>query len=295
MLLLTFASLITMVAFLNRISRGQYVGRIIERIGAETLALIAELPYGPSVGMQVGEPVEAPDPATLGPALVVIGHADGWVQQISRRAVVAAVPPGSVVRLETRVGGYLVRGEPLATIWPRPDAATAARVAQLVAEAVIISYSRTMQQDVDFGLRQLNDIGLRALSPAVNDPTTAIEVVLRVASVLRPLLIAELPSQCVRDKQGSVLLTPWELDHAEYVRHAFDQTRVYGASHAQVMLALVRAIVMLRNVARDVGRMDAVEALDRELELAVDAAARAGVADADMARLLEIAGVADPY
>jgi uncharacterized membrane protein len=294
MLLLTFASLITMVAFLNRISRGQYVGRIIERIGAETLSLIAELPYGPQIGMRVGDPVEPPDPATLGPSLVVIGHADGWVQQISRRAVVAAVPPGSVVRLETRVGGYLVRGEPLATVWPRPDAATTARVARLVAEAVIISYSRTMQQDIDFGLRQLNDIGLRALSAAVNDPTTAIEVVLRVASVLRPLLIADLPPQSVRDEQGRVLLTPWDLDHGEYVRHAFDQTRVYGGNHPQVMLAMVRAIVMLRNVARDVGRTNAVEALHRELELAVQASARAGVADADMARLLEVSGVADP-
>jgi uncharacterized membrane protein len=191
------------------------------------------------------------------------------------------------------VGGYLVRGEPLATIWPRPDAATTARVARHLAEAMIISYGRTMQQDVDFGLRQLNDIGLRALSPAVNDPTTAIEVVLRVASVLRPLIISELPPQCVRDEQGRVLLTPWDLDHGEYVRHAFEQTRTYGASHPQVMLAVVRAIVMLRAVARDVGRPDAVEALDRELELAVDASARAGVADADMARLLEISGVAD--
>src|SRR6185436_19374014 len=184
------------------------------------------------VGMRVGDPVPPPDLTALGPALVVIGHADGWVQQISRRAIVAAVPPGSVVRLETRVGGYLVRGEPLATVWPRPDEATTARVARLIAEAAIISHSRTMQQDIDFGLRQLNDIGLRALSAAVNDPTTAIEVVLRVASVLRPLLIADLPPQCVRDPQGRVLLTPWDLDHGEYVRHAFDQTRAYGGGHA---------------------------------------------------------------
>ena len=74
-----------------------------------------------------------------------------------------------------------------------------AQTARLIGEASIIGVTRTMQQDIDFGLRQLNDIGLRALSPAVNDPTTAIEVILRVSSVLRPLLLADLPDQAVRD------------------------------------------------------------------------------------------------
>ncbi len=67
-------------------------------------------------------------------------------------------------------------------------------MAALIREAVVIGYARTMQQDIDFGLRQLNDIALRALSPAVNDPTTAIEVVLRLSSVLRPLVQADLPA-----------------------------------------------------------------------------------------------------
>jgi uncharacterized membrane protein len=293
-LLLTFASLVTMVAFLHRISRGQYVGRIIERIGTETIGLIDELPYGPRIGMRVGEPVPPPDVAGLGPALVVSGHADGWVQQVSRRAIIAAVPAGSVVRLETRVGGYLVKGEPLATVWPCPDEATSKRVARLIAEAVIISHSRTMQQDIDFGLRQLNDIGLRAVSAAINDPTTAIEVVLRVASVLRPLIVADLPPQSVRDEQDRTLLTPWDLDHAEYIRHAFDQTRAYGGAHPHVMLAVARSLVMLRNVARGADRPTAVAALDSELELAIDTCVRAGAADIDVDRLLAVAGLPDP-
>src|SRR6201999_3111696 len=141
-------------------------------------------------------------------------------QQVGHRAVLAAVPPGSTIRLETRVGSYLVRDEPLARIWPAPDAETGRRAAQLIGEAVIIGATRTMQQDIDFALRQLNDIGLRALSPAVNDPTTAIEVILRVSSIMRPLVQAELPAQAHRDDDGRTLLTPWDLDHAEYVRHA---------------------------------------------------------------------------
>ena len=59
--------------------------------------LIGELPYGPRIGVKVGEPVEPPDLATLGRPLVVTAPADGWVQQLSRRAIVAATPPGTTV------------------------------------------------------------------------------------------------------------------------------------------------------------------------------------------------------
>ena len=193
---------------------------------------------------------------------------DGWVQQISRRAVVAATPPGVVIRIETRPGAYLVAGEPIVTIWPAAGSSFTAReaghVAALIREAVVIGYARTMQQDIDFGLRQLNDIALRALSPAVNDPTTAIEVVLRLSSVLRPLVQADLPDQSVWAGERRILLTPWDLDHAEYVTHAFAQLRVYAAPHPQVALALVRAMRMLRSASR---HADANRALDRQLEL----------------------------
>src|SRR5262245_5619558 len=192
-LLLALASVLAIVVYLDRISRQQYVGRIIARVSDETLSLIKELPYGPQIGVRIGDPV--PPPELVGEPLVVWAPGDGWVQQISRRAVVAAVPPGSMVRLETRVGAYLVRGTPLITIWPGPPEPDHDRTRRLAGDAVILGPARTMQQDIDFGLRQLNDIALRALSAAINDPTTATEVVLRLGSVLRPLLLAELPSQ----------------------------------------------------------------------------------------------------
>ena len=282
-LLLTLASVVVIVVYLDRISRQQYVGRIMARVAGETLALVRELPYGPHVGMRVGEPVPAPDLAGLGEPLIIRAPADGWVQQISRRAVIAAAPPGSVLRLETRVGGYLVRDAPLATLWPAP--ADPARVNALVRAAAIVGPARTMQQDIDFGLRQLSDIALRALSPAVNDPTTAIEVVLRTGSILRPLVLAELPQQSVRDRAGRILLTPFDLDHTEYVAHAFDQIRLYGAAHPQVLAAVARTLRMLRGAcALAGGREEAIAALDRQLALTV-AGCDAGLLPEDRARV----------
>ncbi len=288
---LALASILAIVAFLNRITRQQYVGRIMERIQLEATNLIKDLPYGSQMGRRCGEPTTAPDLTDTGAALLVRSHVDGWVQQVSHRAILDAVPPGSTIRVETRVGSYLIRDEPLARIWPAPDAGTGRRAARLIGEAVIVGATRTMQQDIDFALRQLNDIGLRALSPAVNDPTTAIEVILRVTSIMRPLVQAELPAQAQRDTDGRTLLTPWDLDHAEYVRHAYGQIRLYAGSHPQVALTLVRALRMLRDVAADdTGRASAVAELDRQLAAVLDDAKRAGLPDAELEPLMAAAG-----
>ena len=284
--LLAFASIVAIVAYLNRISRQQYVGRIMERIATETLGLVRELPYGPRVGVRAGEPAPPPDLSALGAPLVVRSSVNGWVQQISRRAVVAAVPPGSVVRLETRVGAFVTADTPVATIWPQPDEDLARVTAWTIVSALVVGATRTMQQDIDFGLRQLNDIALRALSPAVNDPTTAIEVILRVGTVLRPLLMADLPAHSIRCRGDRRLLTVWDLEHVEYVAHAFNQVRVYGAPHPQVVMALGRTLRMLRVacVARG-DRQAVVGTLEQELDAILAAADRAGVTKAELAAI----------
>jgi uncharacterized membrane protein len=286
-LLLTLASVIFIVVYLDRISRQQYVGNIVARVAGETLRLIEELPYGPRIGMRVGDAVPAPDLDRLAEPLVVRSGTDGWVQQISRRAVVAAAPEGGVVRLETRVGGYLVRGTPIASVWPRP--ADPAAATALIRAAVIIGPARTMQQDIDFGLRQLDDIALRALSPAVNDPTTAIEVVLRIGSIMRPLILAQLPAQSVRDSAGRILLTPFDLDHIEYLGHAFDQIRLYATAHPQVLMAIGRTQRMLRAACQlNGGSNEIIAAIDQQLALTV-ASCAPGMLPADRARVTDAA------
>jgi uncharacterized membrane protein len=273
--LLAFASILAIVVYLNRITRHQYVGRIMEGISDETLQLIHAQP--------APEPIDPPDLTGLGTPLVVQAKADGWVQQVSHAAFLHATPPGSVIRVDTRPGSYLAAGEPLSTVWPpagvQLSARQAARITALVRHALIQGNTRTMQQDIDFGLRQLNDIALRALSPAVNDPTTAIECVLRIASIMRRLVRTDLPPQAIRAAGDRILLTPWELDHGEYVNHAFGQLRHYGAGHTQVALALVRSLRMLRAAST---QPSANRALDHQLELTLQASERAGLLPADL-------------
>jgi uncharacterized membrane protein len=283
---LALGAIVVIAGYLSRLTRQQYVGRIMERIADEGLELVAELPYGPRVGVKVGDPCPPPDRDGLGDPLVVRSHLNGWVQQISRRAVLGAAPDDCVLRLETRVGAFVTRGTALVTIWPAPDPSRAGAIADLVDDAFVVGATRTMQQDIDFTLRQLNDIALRALSPAVNDPTTAIEVLLRVGTIMRPLLLADLPAQCVTCTGNRILLTPWDLDHVEFIGHAFDQLRIYAAPHPQVVLAFARTLRMLRVACATVpDRAEVLAALEHQLEELLAAADGAGLTPADLARI----------
>jgi uncharacterized membrane protein len=269
--LLTLVSVLVLVDFLHRLARRQYVGNVIGEITRETLARFPDL-FAAGAMATHDEP---PDVDRLGACLVVPSPLDGWVQQLSSGLLLAAVPPGSVARLETRVGAYLIRGAPLLTVWPQPASPRA--VERAARRAVVVGPARTMQQDVDFGLRQLSDIALRALSPAVNDPTTGIEALLNIASILRPLLLSDLPARVRRDARGSVLLKPWDLGHSEYVRHAFTQLRHYGARDPFVSRALVRTLRMLIDTVEGAGRTGGLDELRRQLSLTLEACARAGL------------------
>jgi uncharacterized membrane protein len=102
----------------------------------------------------------------------------GYVQTVHpERLLPLAEQLEVTVLIAPLVGEHVVAGRPIAYAWrtsleqPPPDPAALAGPIQ---DAVVIGYQRTLQQDVRFGMRQLVDIALRALSPAVNDPYTAI-------------------------------------------------------------------------------------------------------------------------
>lgn len=287
---LTVVTVLLIIAHLNHLAGRLQVGQVVRAISLEGETTIAAMARQSEWERSNGGAVAPADAAerdetSLDPdALHVLATQDGWVTQASTELLLEAIPPGSTVRLETRTGAYVHEGEVLASVSPRPDHPT--RVTRAVAATVTVDEVRTMQQDVDFALRQLVDVGLRALSPAVNDPTTAVEVVLRVGGLMRRVLVVDAPATTVRGAEGRVLLRPWVLTHEEYVAHAFDQLRQTAGSQAQVLAALMRTLRMLIGHAEDLGRSDRVPALEEQLRLVVESAERADLAPDDRDRLL---------
>ncbi|MGD7001633.1 DUF2254 domain-containing protein [Corynebacterium halotolerans] len=262
-IVLTLVTVIGIILHLDHLAHGLQVGNVARSIEVEGEAVATAHDSTPP-GLQHADAKEfhdAPDEA-----VVISSPFNGWVSQIDLGQLFKAAPAGTVVRMETRVGAYIHSGEPLITAWPPlPE-----RNRKGLAEAIEISDARAMLQDVDFAIRQLVDIGLRALSPAINDPTTAVEVILRLGSLLRTVLAAPLAPPALKDGTGRVLVQPWNLSHEEYISHAFDQLRQKCLDQTEVTGTLLRVLRMLMDHVQDEDREHLVGPLQRQVRLLLE-------------------------
>lgn len=192
---------------------------------------------------------------------------------------------GSVIELTVRMGEFVPEGGTFAAVHPaaKPSAAAvpATRVpavpvpAEDAAAAVNFGRGRTLYQDPAFGLRQLADIAAQALSPAVNQPTTAVLVIDSLEDVL--LLIARSPrhSGCYTDRDGTVRLVKPLPGWDDCLDLAFTEITVYGASSPQVARRLLAAYATLEAAAAPDRRAPvAARRVELTRQLATDATAQ---------------------
>ncbi len=197
-------------------------------------------------------------PEELGTAFIVTAADSGWVQQLATHSLMKVVPRNCVIRLETRIGAFVPSGAALASVWPiisRSDRSplTEEEKERLISEVNLSTYlggARTLQDDADFGLRQITDVYMKSMSPAVNDPSTAIEALMRTTTILRTIIATPLPRQIDQNvERGLVMLQPWNLDSGEFMRHGLDQVRQEATKDPAVAIAVLRTITHLLEAA----------------------------------------------
>lgn len=273
-IVLAVASILGIVAFIDHSARSMQVGHIIRRVTAETRARIAVLYREPSADVRCSD---VPPPEPDGVPHVVRAWEDGWIQQLSEDRLCRAAAPDSYVRIDSGVGAFVVEDTPLVTLWSsdEPDVAR-------IREAFVIGAERTMQQDVMFGIRQLVDIGLRALSTGVNDPTTAYEVIVHLGAILADVLQSELPARVRVDDHGRTLVLTDRHDHAAHVERSFGQLRIAGAGQPAVLIRLLRTLHLLDELMLDLGLEDRRAPIRRQARLVVATAEQADYIDEDL-------------
>jgi uncharacterized membrane protein len=144
------------------------------------------------------------------------------------------------IRVERGVGQFLPAGVPLLHV-SRADRINPVRAVELLG-AFDIGPTRTLQQDVEFGVIQIVDIALRAISPAVNDPSTAITCIDHLSGILIRWLGRAPPASVLFDPPHVPrVFVPW-LGVDGMFDTAFEQIRHYAANDAAVSLRLLRAI-----------------------------------------------------
>ncbi len=235
-------SLIVFVYFVNHIAQSIRVVNIIASVAAETHASID------AVWTTVAT-ARPPEDAFLSPpfrAVPLNRRGGGVVLGLDVKGLVdVATRHGCVLKMVPRVGDFVANQAPLFEI-SRTDSPP---TAEELHRHVDLGRERTMRQDPAFGLRQLVDIAAKALSPAVNDPTTAVQAIDRLHDILCHLVRLPEPATVYCDGTGEIRLVRETETWSGLVALAFEEIREYGGSSVQVHRRLRASLEELRSLA----------------------------------------------
>ncbi|MFE1287896.1 DUF2254 domain-containing protein [Streptomyces sp. NPDC058751] len=230
-------SLLLFVLYVNQTLRLMRISHVIDRITREAFKVVARMPAARSTGEE----------ETLGPETARLAHHGraGVLRDVNiARLVGAARREGVVLRLIPRIGDFVVPGTPLFAVHEGP-----APAGRSLGHTVSVGVDRTFHQDFAFGLRQLADIGLRALSAAVNDPTTAVQAVDRIVQFLAAVAGRPLDTVLHRDRHGTVRLVQPVPGWTELVDLGFAEIRGCAVGTPQVTRRLVAGLDDLAAIA----------------------------------------------
>jgi uncharacterized membrane protein len=239
---LAVIALAWLVYFINHIAHAIHANHIIDNVARETIEVIDdEFPL--AVGRADSHPEDTgPSSPTPDEAVAVEAVASGYVQLCNReRLLELARTHELVIYQEHGVGEFVVEGNPLVSIVSK--AALTAEIREVCVACFDLGETRTMQQDFQFGIRQIVDMALKAISPAINDPSTANTCLDHLARILSHLARRRILPLEMRDQEtGRLLLVRRAATFCGSIDLAFNQLRQYGRGDMAVCLRMVRAL-----------------------------------------------------
>jgi len=237
-MLLALACVGWLLFFIHHISQGISVNYIVDKIATETEAVIDDtMPWPRKTSRIVAD--ERLD--ELKWERSISSDVSGYMRFIDVHRLVELAKTYHVkIRVLRRVGHFVPEGVTFLMV-SRAERATAERIEQFRA-AFDFGPSRTLQQDIEFGVLQIVDVALKAISPAVNDPTTAISCVDQLSRLLIRVASREEPEPGFYDPPGVLRVhVPW-VGFEQLLDSAFEQIRMYAKSDVAVSLRLLRAL-----------------------------------------------------
>ena len=178
---------------------------------------------------------------------VVTAPASGYLRFVRHATLVRiAAECDAVIRLHYRPGHFLVQGHPMATVWPPEVAGTIGRRLEGVH---ITGPLRTLSQDIAFGIDQLVEIAIRALSPAVNDTFTAMACIDWLGDSLCRIAVEWHPHSYHRDRGGVIRLITVPVSYERLVQRSFDKVRQAADGMPAVLIRQLDALSKIMAVA----------------------------------------------
>lgn len=279
-LLLAVAGISVLIYYIHHIAAKIQAPNLVASIGHDLHGYVDRL-FPHAAGLENGAVADAaPLPAGFDErARTVDASSSGYVGVVDLDALLAlGREQDLLIRLETRPGQFVVRGTTLATAWP-PDRADD-QILAAVAESVVTGSRRTPMQDFEFPIQQLAEIAVRSLSPAINDPYTAVGCVEWLSSVLCELSDDRFPSPYLADTDGQLrVVIGSPVRFTDLLGGSFDAIRQSADFHTMVYVALLEA---LQDIATCAHGRDRLEQLLEQGRLVVEAAEQGVKQSADL-------------
>jgi len=288
--LLALGCVLALVGFLQSVSSLLIADEVVRRVRHVFDRVIQDLPPIEDDHRPVA--ADLPDDFELRAGRLRLPR-EGYVQAMEFHQIQAwAQAHDAIVRLDIRPGDFAVDGDHRVLVYPAPVDLEKAR--RQIGRFIVSGPRRTPDQDYEFAIRHLVEVAVRALSPGINDPFTAMAVVDRLHGALARLARRRLPGPLLHDEAGALRVVRRVSDFAGIVDAAFDQIRQSAAGKPSVLIHMLQAITAL---AEHLGTETQRSALRRHAGLiraALGAADVSAAADVDREYRRALAALAEP-
>jgi uncharacterized membrane protein len=267
-ILLAFVCVATLVYFMGHMAGRISVDTVIDLVSEDVDAAIRRL-------TTKTEQPAAPPHAFWENAVPIVDRRHGYLQQLDESGLADwAAKEGTAIKLLIRPGGYVFPGAPIAVMAPPVDAADAA-----IRNATALGPQRTGSADIEFAVRQLVEVAVRALSPGINDPHTAISVLDRLGSALCDLAPLFLMSGVsLRDEKPALVVL--SVDYGGLTDSMFHMIRQNAAGNPAILIRMIEVLSAVVSCDHDATR---VNELRRHARLVLEDAERSISSPSDLA------------
>jgi uncharacterized membrane protein len=239
---LLLVSVVALIYFINHVAREIHVTAILDRVTRETMGNVHKL-----FPEHIGRADEVPPPDPRLPehdSVFVCASEAGYIQIVDENNLFELGEQRQIViGMEPKIGDYVIQGRPLASVWT--EGQLSEDLEQAIRKAFVLGPERTPDQDVEFGMIQISDVAIKALSPSVNDPTTAVRCIDRLAEILAEFGTRK-PPEPRRTRDGAVRFVASYTEYDRAVKVAFDDIRHFGASIPLIAEHLLRTLADLQ-------------------------------------------------
>jgi uncharacterized membrane protein len=256
-LVLALSCVGTLIYFINHVAVLLQVNTVLAEIVADFQRVVLEqATSGDALSSVVPAPAREPD-------FSLLASSSGYLQWIDYPQLVGtARQSGCEVAFLHHAGRFILEGSPLAVGWVDPGQEKSSPKAVLVEafeERVRLGPRRTMRQDPGFAVAQIVEIGLRAMSPAVNDPFTMLSCVDALSVCLRVFLVSPEHRPLHLDEQGTVRVREKLLTFARMAAGGFDPMRQVSRDSTAATIRIFQAIAALAPFIFDVSQLGELE------------------------------------